>query len=382
MKNTFTNRIVIPVKELSESGKLSGILLLLCTVISILITNSPAGESYVNLWQSKAGFEFFSKSLEHWVNDGLMAIFFFLVGLEIKREVLKGELSDIKSSLLPVFAAVGGVAFPAAIFLVFNSGTEFSSGWAIPAATDIAFSLGILSLLGKRVPFSLKIFLTALAIIDDLIAIIIIALFYTTSLNMYFLYLALFIFSILLVLSRMKVKYLSIYFILGLFLWFFILKSGIHATIAGVMLAMTIPLNFVEKLEHVLHKPVSYLILPVFALVNTAIPVNYEVIKDLASPLSLGIICGLFIGKAMGITSFAYLTVRLKLSRIPENVSLTQVIAVGFVAGIGFTMSIFISNLSFTDSFVINESKLAVLLGSLLSAVTGLIIFKSYKKKT
>lgn len=382
MNKFISKRIVTPVKELAETGKLSGILLLALTVISILLTNVFIGESYAEFWQKKAGIDFFSKTLEHWVNDGLMAIFFFLVGLEIKREILKGELSDLKTAMLPVISAIGGVIFPALIFLLFNSGTEYSRGWAIPTATDIAFSLGILTLLGDKVPFSLKIFLTALAIIDDLIAILIIAFVYTSSLNVVYLYLALFVMAVLFLFNKYKVKKLYLFYILGIFLWFFILKSGIHATIAGVMLAFTIPLDYLEKIEHSLHKPVNYIILPIFALVNTAIPIDTEAVKDLASPLSLGIIIGLFAGKAIGITGFSLLADKLKIGKIPRNINLKQILGVGFVAGIGFTMSIFIANLSFTNSFIINESKLAVLLGSLISAVTGIMLFKSIKDES
>ncbi len=375
MKNNIYRIFSLSVKELSESGKLSGMLLLLFTLISIGIANTFGGESYINFFQKKIGFDFFSKSVEHWVNDGLMAVFFFLVGLEIKREILKGELSNVKSAMLPVIAATGGVIFPAVIFYMFNNGTEYIHGWAIPTATDIAFSLGILALLGNKVPYSLKIFLTALAIIDDLIAIIIIAFIYTASLNLFYLYSGVLVFAILFLLNRYKVKYLYVYYLLGIVLWFLILNSGVHATIAGVMLSLTIPLNSIEKIEHSLHKPVSYFILPLFALVNTAIIIDSMAIKELTSSLSLGIITGLFAGKAMGISIFSLLADKLKIGKIPGDVSFIQIISVGFVAGIGFTMSIFIANLSFDNSLFINESKLAVLLGSLISALTGMLLF-------
>lgn len=367
--------------ELSKSGKLSGMLLLFFTLVSIGITNTFGGESYINFFQEKFGFNFFSKTIEHWVNDGLMAVFFFLVGLEIKREIITGELSNVKSAMLPVFAAFGGVLFPALIFYAFNHGTEYIHGWAIPTATDIAFSLGILALLGDKVPYSLKIFLTALAIIDDLIAILIIAFIYTSSLNLIYLYTGLLIFSVLFLLGRYKVKNMNIYYLLGIVLWFLILKSGVHATIAGVMLALTIPVKSIEKIEHSIHKPVNYFILPLFALVNTAILIDSAAIKELSSSLSLGIILGLFMGKAAGITLFSFLADKLKIGRIPGDVKLKQLLSVGFVAGIGFTMSIFITNLSFDNSLFINESKLAVLLGSLISAVTGALLFNASGKK-
>lgn len=375
MKNNIYRIFSLSVKELSESGKLSGMLLLLFTLISIGIANTFGGQSYINFFQKKIGFDFFSKSVEHWVNDGLMAVFFFLVGLEIKREILKGELSNVKSAMLPVIAATGGVIFPAVIFYMFNNGTEYIHGWAIPTATDIAFSLGILALLGNKVPYSLKIFLTALAIIDDLIAIIIIAFIYTASLNLFYLYSGVLVFAILFLLNRYKVKYLYVYYLLGIVLWFLILNSGVHATIAGVMLSLTIPLNSIEKIEHSFHKPVSYFILPLFALVNTAIIIDSMAIKELTSSLSLGIITGLFAGKAMGISIFSLIADKLKIGKIPGDVSFVQIISVGFVAGIGFTMSIFIANLSFDNSLFINESKLAVLLGSLISALTGMLLF-------
>lgn len=367
--------------ELSKSGKLSGMLLLFFTLVSIGITNTFGGESYINFFQEKFGFNFFSKTIEHWVNDGLMAVFFFLVGLEIKREIITGELSNVKSAMLPVFAAFGGVLFPALIFYAFNHGTEYIHGWAIPTATDIAFSLGILALLGDKVPYSLKIFLTALAIIDDLIAILIIAFIYTSSLNLIYLYTGLLIFSVLFLLGRYKVKNMNIYYLLGIVLWFLILKSGVHATIAGVMLALTIPVKSIEKIEHSIHKPVNYFILPLFALVNTAILIDSAAIKELSSSLSLGIILGLFMGKAAGITLFSFLADKLKIGRIPGDVKLKQLLSVGFIAGIGFTMSIFITNLSFDNSLFINESKLAVLLGSLISAVTGALLFIASGKK-
>ncbi|HMS63720.1 MAG TPA: Na+/H+ antiporter NhaA [Ignavibacteria bacterium] len=375
-QNTFDESETEP----SGSGKISGMLLLFCTIISIAVTNSFFGSTYIQIWQKELDFVIISKSIEHWINDGLMAIFFLLVGLEIKRELVKGVLSNVKSAMLPVISALGGVIFPALIFLFFNKGTEYTRGWAIPAATDIAFSLGILSLLGSRVPFAIKIFLTALAIIDDLIAIIIIALFYTSTIDVSYLIFAAVILTTLSLLNKSNFKNLSVYYLLGVLLWFFVLKSGVHATIAGVLLAFTIPTPFIEKIEHRLFKPVTFLILPLFALANTAIPIDMEIIKGLSTPLSLGIIFGLFLGKVIGITTFSLAAAKLKLSSIPKNVTIRQIIAVGFIAGIGFTMSIFISNLSFNDILIINESKLAVLLGSLISAVTGILVFLSTKK--
>jgi NhaA family Na+:H+ antiporter len=380
MANILPDRIVIPIKELAESGKLSGMLLLFCTIVSIALTNSFLGKDYTYIWHKEINLGIISKSIEHWINDGLMAIFFFMVGLEIKREVVRGVLSNVKSAMLPVISAIGGVLFPALIFLFFNSGTKFESGWAIPTATDIAFSLGILSLLGSRVPFALKIFLTALAIIDDLMAIIIIALVYTSSIDVTFLFYAAAIISVLVLLNKSKFRNLSVYYILGILLWFFVMKSGVHATIAGVMLAFTIPIQSVERIERNLYKPVTYLILPLFALANTAIPFSMEIVKGLTTTLSMGIVLGLFLGKVTGITLFSMSAVKLKIGTVSGNITLRQILGVGFIAGIGFTMSIFISNLSFTQTLIINESKLAVLLGSFISAVTGILIFLSCKK--
>lgn len=381
MRKTIRKRLIQPVLELSESGKLSGILLLICTVISLTVANTSQGDTYLNFWQSKFGFSFLSKTIEHWINDGLMAVFFFLVGLEIKREILKGELSTVKSSLLPVIAAAGGVIIPSSIFLLITNGTIYSNGWAIPAATDIAFSLGILTMLGKKIPFSLKIFLTALAIIDDLAAILFIAFFYTASLNLLYLAYGLISVIILFLFNKFKIKIPLLYLLFGILLWYFILKSGIHATIAGVILAFTIPLSNIEKLEHALVKPVSYFILPLFALVNTAIPVDSESIKLILSQFSLAVILGLFIGKPLGITLFTYVSKKLKLVTISDSINFRHILGLGFIAGIGFTMSIFISNLSFDDKTLIDQAKLAVLTGSLLSAVCGALILNFGSKE-
>jgi len=295
-----------PIKELAENGKLTGLILIFATFFSLLLSNSDHGDSYLKFWSTEIGFHFMHKSILHWINDGLMAIFFLMVGLEIKRELLEGELSTMKQAILPVVAAFGGILFPALIFFLFNSrDPENLHGWAIPTATDIAFSLGVLSLLGKRVPFTLKIFLTALAIIDDLGAILIIAVFYSHELHIMMIMSAAAVFIILMIMNRMKIKNLYLYLLPGLVLWYCILKSGIHPTVAGVLLALTIPLNKVEEFEHFLHKPVNYIILPVFALANTAISVSIEQAGNLIAPLSLGIIVGLFIGKPAGITGQA-----------------------------------------------------------------------------
>ncbi|MCB2377450.1 Na+/H+ antiporter NhaA [Hymenobacter sp. BT635] len=367
-------RIIVPIRELSESGKLSGLLLLLATVVSLLVSNSAWSQAYLHFWETKLGAGPLVKTLAHWVDDGLMVVFFFSVGLEIKREVLYGELTDFRQALLPILAAVGGVAVPAGIFLLFNAGTPASHGWAVPTATDIAFSLGILSLLGDKVPFGLRVFLTALAIIDDLIAVLIIALFYTAELNLTYLLAAGGIFAALIVLNRLKVSWLPLYFLLGLGLWFFVLKSGVHATIAGVLLALTIPTEAIEKLEAALHKPISYLILPLFALANTAIVVSAESVGELLSPLGLGIGLGLLLGKPLGIFGASWLAVKAGISSLPERVTWFKMLGLGLTAGIGFTMAIFIANLSFSDPGRIDLAKIAVIVGSLLAALAGLLV--------
>ncbi|TGE23764.1 Na+/H+ antiporter NhaA [Hymenobacter aquaticus] len=366
--------VIVPIRELSESGKLSGLLLLLATIISLLISNSAWGNAYLHFWENPLGWAPLEKTLAHWVDDGLMVIFFFAVGLEIKREVLYGELTDVRQALLPTLAAVGGVAVPAGIYLLFNVGTAAGHGWAVPTATDIAFSLGILSLLGDKVPFGLRVFLTALAIIDDLIAVLIIALFYTAELHTTYLLIAGGLFGVLILLNRLKVSWLPLYFLLGLALWFFVLKSGVHATIAGVLLALTIPTDAIEKLEAALHKPISYLILPIFALANTAIVVSAESVQELLSPLGLGIGLGLLLGKPLGIFGVTWLSVKAGVASLPERVTWVKMLGLGFTAGIGFTMAIFIANLSFTDPGRIDLAKIAVIVGSLVAALLGLLV--------
>ena len=308
-----------------------------------------------------------------------MAIFFLLVGLEIKREILEGELSSPKRAALPIFAAVGGMLVPAGIYAFFNSGTPTASGWGIPMATDIAFALAIISLLGKKVPGSLKIFLAALAIVDDLGAIIVIALFYTAEVHTIYLLYAAGIIGVLAVLNYLNVKNLIFYLIPGLFLWYFIHHSGIHATIAGVLLAFTVPTNPVkeasplERLEHGLSVPVNYFIMPIFALANTNIRFEKEMIEGLYSPLGFGIIFGLFLGKPIGVALFSWISVKLKMSDLPSQANWNHVIGLGLLAGIGFTMSIFISLLSFPDVESQTEAKFSILVASLLAGITGYI---------
>jgi len=379
--------ILDPIRELSDSGRLTGMLLISAMLLSILFSNSDYGANYIQLWQQKIGFSFLHKTIEHWINDGLMALFFFLVGLEIKRELLVGELANPRQALLPIFAALGGMVFPALIFFIFNHrSAENMSGWAIPTATDIAFSLGILSLLGKRVPVSLKVFLTALAIIDDLAAILIIAVFYTKELQTGMLmYAGLFV-LVLLALDRFRNRFLFLYIITGTGLWYFVLKSGVHPTIAGVITAFLIPRELIGKMEHALVKPVNYIILPLFALANTAIPLSLESSGNaLFSNLSLGIVSGLFLGKPIGIFLMAFLSVRSGIAVLPDGSNQVQLFGTGLLAGIGFTMSVFIASLSFDPGETLNLAKLAIIGGSTCAAFTGALLLwfagnKNHKK--
>jgi NhaA family Na+:H+ antiporter len=311
--------------EFFESEKSSGIILILCTMASLGIANSLLGERYLDFWHAKIGIDaggvHLKQSVEHWINDGLMAIFFLMIGLEIEREIYAGELSDLKNASLPIFAAIGGMFTPALIHFLFNRGTDTQSGFGVPMATDIAFALGVLALLGNRIPLSLKVFLTALAIIDDLGAILVIALFYVGDFSLTYLLLSLGVFAGLLVLNRLGVRGLAYYLIPGFFMWYFMLQSGVHATLAGVLLAFAIPFgNGGEKspsyvLQHALHKPVAFLIVPLFALANTGIVLGEGWIDNLGSVNSLGVFFGLFIGKPLGIFLPSFLAVRFGLAR-------------------------------------------------------------------
>lgn len=376
-------------KEFFNSGKIGGLLLLICVIISLWIANSGQKENFSDLLTQNIGVNFGTFHLTHsisaWVNDGLMAIFFLLVGLEIKRELIEGELSSVKKASLPVLAAFGGMIIPALIYSFCNTGEETASGWGIPMATDIAFALAIIALLGKSVPSSLKIFLAALAIADDLGAILVIAVFYTVQIHWDYLLMASAIFVLLLSLNYFKVKSLWFYLIPGLFLWYFVHHSGIHATIAGVLLAFTIPTNTtaiespLEKLEHFLTVPVNFLIMPVFALANTNITFQNQMVNGLISPLGLGIIFGLFIGKTIGVTLFSWLAVKTKLAKLPSGANWKHIIGLGMLAGIGFTMSIFISLLSFGNPDHILEAKFAILCASVIAGLSGFVYLKSIK---
>ncbi len=365
-------------KDFFESEKASGLVLITFTLISLLIANSGFGAAYTHLWETN----FAGHSIEHWINDGLMTIFFLLIGLELEREIYKGELSQIKDALLPIFGALGGMIVPAALFLLFNFGTNTQSGAGISMATDIAFALGILSLLGNRVPTSLKVFLTALAVIDDLGAIIIIAVFYTKTLLWSNLLIALGIFIILLTLNRIKIHSLIPYLVGGVFMWYFMLHSGVHATITGVLLAFAIPFgDGSEKspsyiLQHFLHKPVAFVIMPIFALANTAIIIGSDFNTMITQNYSLGIALGLIIGKPIGIIGSLFVAVKLKLCQLPNEINWKSVLGVGCLAGIGFTMSIFITLLAFENETIINNSKFIILLSSLIAGFIGFMTLK------
>jgi len=369
LSNTF--------QQFFASEKAGGTLLIACTVISLLLANSPLSTAYLGFWHQYVG----GLSIEHWINDALMAIFFLLIGLELERELYNGELSNIRNALLPMFAAAGGIAVPAAIHFAFNSGTPTAPGMGIPMATDIAFALGVLALLGSRVPASLKIFLTALAVMDDLGAIIVIAVFYTANLSLPYLLASLGVFALLVALNRfLRVMALTPYLLGGALMWFLMLKSGVHATVAGVLLAFAIPFSARQddetspshRLEHVLHKPVAFVILPIFALANTGIVIGSGWAGELASSNSLGIMGGLVLGKPFGILLLCFIAVSFGVCRLPQDLSWRHVAGAGILGGIGFTMSIFITNLAFTgNAQAINASKMAILLASLVAGIAG-----------
>jgi Na+:H+ antiporter, NhaA family len=373
-------------QQFFKSEKTGGLLLLACTVLSLTLANSDVGPSYVGIWhRSVAGL-----SVEHWINDGLMAVFFLLIGMELERELYSGELSDFRSALLPATAAIGGIALPAMIHFSLNASSPTQAGMGIPMATDIAFALGVLSLLGKNVPASLKVFLTALAVIDDLGAIMIIAVFYTADLSLGYLLAALAVFGVLVVMNRiLRVMRLLPYLLGGAVMWYFMLQSGVHATIAGVMLAFAIPYSSGEedahspshRLEHYLHKPVAFLILPIFALANTAVVVGGGWLDELRSSNSIGIIAGLMLGKPVGITLVTFAAVLLGICKLPLDLRWRHVVGAGLLAGIGFTMSIFIANLAFPgNGALIDASKMAILSASLAAGILGFLWLKFFGK--
>jgi Na+:H+ antiporter, NhaA family len=424
-------RIVRPFQDFAQKQSSGGILLIIATVVALMWANSPWAESYAGLWQTKLtvglGEFSISKDLTHWINDGLMAVFFLVVGLEIKREVLVGELSSTRSAVLPVAAALGGAVVPALIYVAINAGTEGAAGWGIPMATDIAFALGVLALLGERAPVGLKVFLTALAIVDDIVAVLVIAVFYTTEISWSALGLGGLFLAALIVANLIGVGRTLVYALLGIGLWLAFLLSGVHATIAGVLLAFTVPASsfinpgaFLERsryvldrfeqagekgedvltneerqaalhalnhatyklepplheLEHALHPWVVFAIMPLFALANAGVPLGASIAETLTSPVTLGIVTGLVIGKQLGITLFAWLAVKSGVSELPTGISWRQVYGAGWLAGIGFTMSLFISDLAFSDSSLVGAAKLGILAASLLAGVAGWTILR------
>ncbi|WP_162831710.1 Na+/H+ antiporter NhaA [Cesiribacter andamanensis] len=422
--------IVTPFQRFLQTEASGGILLIIFTALALLWANSPWSDSYVELWNSTVGVQFgdwsLYKALILWVNDGLMAIFFFLVGLEIKREVMLGELSSVRQAALPFFAAIGGMLVPALLFLLLQAGRPGAEGWGIPMATDIAFSLGILSLLGKRVPLSMKIFLTAFAIVDDIGAVLVIALFYTSEIDTSYLYMGLGLFVIPLLMNVMNVRKKMAYFIIGGIIWYFFLKSGIHPTVAGIMMAFTVPItsrirvqDFIEevnnglvvfeqfkddeeskllnyeqmasvgaiegatkhvqpplqKLEHMLHSGVAFVVLPIFALANAGV-IFEGGSAALTAPLTISIALGLLLGKMLGVSLFSWISVRLGLANLPAGTSWLQLMALGILGGVGFTMALFIANLAFTDAVLLNQAKMGILMGSSVAGVAAFIILR------
>ena len=365
--------------EFFDSEKSSGILLILCTVLSLLITNSTIGPAYLSVWQVYVG----GLSLEHWINDALMAIFFLLIGLELERELYNGELAHVTNALLPIVAAIGGLVAPALIHFSLNVGTSTQAGVGIPMATDIAFALGVLAILGNRIPASLKVFVVAFAVIDDLGAIVIIAIFYTPQLSVWYLVGALGVWTLLFALNRLfRVMSLAPYFLGGALMWVLMLKSGVHATIAGVMLAFAIPFSLKDndlespshKLEHLLHKPVAFIILPIFAVVNTGIVVGTDWMHHMTTSNSIGIIAGLILGKLLGVTLLCFVAVASGICRLPPDLTWRHISGAGILGGIGFTMSIFITNLAYAENMgTANASKMAILVASLIAGIMGFL---------
>ena len=380
----FRKNIVDPFLDFIHDSRAVGIILLICTAVALTLANTNVASfffSVINIDISVLTNTtiHLPHTLLHWINDGLMAVFFFLVGMEIKREITRGELSSFSQAILPLVAAIGGMLVPALIFFFINKGTAYANGWGIPMATDIAFSLGIAALLGSRVPLGLKIFLTALAIIDDLGAILAIAIFYSETIHWVYLGIAAIIFLVLYPLMRYKI-FGFFNFLLGILLWYCFYNSGIHATLAGVFFAFFIPIEKLTAIEHKLHIPVNFLIIPIFALANTAILLPDDILGALNTNLSWGIIAGLCIGKPLGIFAACYLTIQFKWGILPANTSWRHIIGAGILAGIGFTMSIFIATLAFTNSATIDVAKISALAGSFLSIILGIVWLRFFCK--
>ena len=376
--------IINPLQLIIRDSRTIGVLLSLCAIFSLILSNSSVGLFYSEFWEYPI-FAFkeiqVPLTVKDWINDALMAVFFFVAGLEIKKELKSGTLKTPQNAILPVFAALGGMVVPALIYISINGANDYATGWGIPMATDIAFSLGIASLLGKRIPVSLKIFLMALAIIDDLGAIVVIAIFYATTIHWVYIIVATLI-VFLLWLSR---YWLSTRFLLhvfaGIALWVILYNSGIHATVAGVLLAFTIPTKSISNLTEKLHFPVQFIVLPLFALANTVIYFPKNILIAFQEPYSIGIILGLIIGKPLGIVTFSWVLVKLKWGKLPNGVDWVQMIGIGILAGIGFTMSIFITTLAFGEDKIQNLAKIAILFASLFSGIVGFIILNRFKAK-
>ena len=434
-KKRIFDRIKDPLVEFMRMEAFGGIVLMFFTILAMGLTNSIFGESFLAYWKQNFGIHLgewqLSKSLLHWINDGLMAIFFFVVGLEIKRELLTGGLSSIKKASLPIFGAIGGMTVPALVYILFNQTGSGTHGWGIPMATDIAFALGILLLLGKRIPTSLKLLLTSIAIVDDIGAVIVIALYYTSEIDWVYLLYGGGIYVILWIINLLKIRNLSVFLILGMLLWFTLLKSGVHATLAGILLAFTIParanrnvsefirsntvllkelgttlvkdkklkekniqssisavegncievISPLQRLEHLFHPWVAYLIVPLFAFSNAGVILDGNVMGNILNPISLGVILGLFIGKPLGIFLFSYLGVKMGFAQKPQKICWSQIIGIGFLGGIGFTMSFFVSQLAFSDPSILNQAKIAVLIASVVSGLLGFIILRMSNTK-
>lgn len=375
--------------EFIEHPAAGGILLLACVVLSLILANSPLKTGFANLLATEVAGDVIAPhfTLTAFINDGLMAVFFLMAGLEIKREIVEGELAGVKKAALPVLSAIGGMVVPAFIYFIFNRDNETAAGWGIPMATDIAFAVAILNALRKLVPVGVKVFLTALAIVDDLGAIIVIALFYTQGLQTTYLLYALAFFALALLFNYFELKNAWFYLVPGLFMWYFIHHSGIHATVAGVLTALTIPVRTKSgysplcELEHKLSAPVNFFILPIFALANTNITYEQGMLAGLLTPLGLGIIFGLILGKPLGIFLMTFAAVKTRLSKLPEGINWVHIAGAGALAGIGFTMSIFISLLSFTEPELQSSAKFAILTASIIAATAGFICLKACAKK-
>lgn len=377
-------KIIAPISKFIHLEYTGGIFLFASVIIALIWANSPFHSSYHHLWETKfaigAGRFNLDKPLHIWINDGLMAVFFFVVGLELKREFMDGELSTIKKASLPMVAALGGMLVPAVIYFLINKGTASENGWGIPMATDIAFALALISMAGKHIPLSVKVFLSALAVADDLGAILVIAFFYITHLSLIPLGTALALLLVLVAANRMGVKHFVFYLLVGLGVWVGFLLSGIHATIAGVLVAFTIPRSILQKIENSLHPWVAFLIMPLFALANAGMDIGANFFSSLLNPVSIGVAAGLVVGKFTGILLFTWIMVKSGFSQLPNQAGWVHIIGVAFLAGVGFTMSLFISNLAFEKQGFIEQAKYGILTASIVAGVLGTVVLKYFQK--